>query len=102
MIAEAFLGAGTSRPPLGEIILRPHQERAVARLLPLLRRDGGALLADATGLGKAFVALAVAREFAYVLVVTPASLRDAWERSLQRAGMRARVVSMEWLSRQNA
>ena len=101
LIVEGFLGTRITHAALGEIVLRPHQERAVSRLLPLLRRDGGALLADATGLGKTYVALAVAREFANVLVVAPASLHDAWTRSIERARVAARVVSMESLSRQD-
>ncbi|PYO85402.1 MAG: hypothetical protein DMD65_00950, partial [Gemmatimonadetes bacterium] len=40
--------------------LAPHQVPAVARLRAILARYGGALLADAVGLGKSYVALAVA------------------------------------------
>lgn len=86
-------------PALGEITLYPHQQHAALRVLKLLRLAGGAMLADATGLGKTFVALAVARTFEHVLIVAPASLIDAWRHSTTRAGMVATFVSMERLSR---
>jgi len=40
--------------------LAPHQAPAARRLLAILRRYRGALLADAVGLGKSYVALAAA------------------------------------------
>ncbi len=40
--------------------LAPHQVPAAERLTGILGRHGGALLADAVGLGKSYVALAVA------------------------------------------
>src|SRR5213592_1353708 len=40
--------------------LAPHQIPAAERLIGILGRHGGALLADAVGLGKSYVALAVA------------------------------------------
>src|SRR5213078_2867943 len=40
--------------------LAPHQVPAAERLIGILGRHGGALLADAVGLGKSYVALAVA------------------------------------------
>ena len=40
--------------------LVPHQVPAAARLHGIIARYGGALLADAVGLGKSYVALAVA------------------------------------------
>ena len=40
--------------------LAPHQVPAAERLSAIIGRHGGALLADAVGLGKSYVALAVA------------------------------------------
>src|SRR3989441_225590 len=50
--------------------LAPHQVPAAERLLAIQRRYGGALLADAVGLGKSYVALAVAlaRQESFALV----------------------------------
>ena len=70
-----------SAPPLsiGDITLLPHQRAAVAWLLPRLDRFGGALLADPPGLGKTYVALAVARLLdTRPLVIAPATLRQRW------------------------
>src|SRR5205823_972086 len=41
--------------------LTPHQRPAAERLTAVIARQGGAVLADAVGLGKSYVALAVAR-----------------------------------------
>jgi superfamily II DNA or RNA helicase len=62
----------------GAIRLAPHQVDAASRVLGLLGDHGGAVLADATGLGKTFVAIAVARVLQPVLVVAPAALRGMW------------------------
>jgi superfamily II DNA or RNA helicase len=68
-MAEAVLAAPAITAEQGEIRLAPHQIEAASRLLRLLGECGGAVLADATGLGKTFVAIAVARLFAPVLIV---------------------------------
>ena len=98
-IAHEILTA--ERPPatLGALTLYPYQQRAVARLRQLLRLAGGAMLADATGLGKTFVALAVGTAFERLLIVVPAALLDAWHRSAERAGVDASFISTERLSR---
>src|SRR3989442_15070149 len=59
--------------------LAPHQVPAAERLTGILGRHGGALLADAVGLGKSYVALAVALALSepFALVV-PAGLVDQW------------------------
>src|SRR6266498_1869182 len=51
--------------------LAPHQVPAARRLTAIIARHGGALLADAVGLGKSYVALAVAlaRQEPFTLVV---------------------------------
>jgi len=60
---------------------------AIARLRPILRARGGALLADEVGLGKTYVALALARSAVRPLVVSPAGLQTMWERACDDAGM---------------
>jgi helicase-like protein/SNF2 domain-containing protein len=79
--------------------LAPHQIPAFERLTALLRRRGGALLADAVGLGKSYVALAVAaaQDEPFALVV-PAVLVPQWRGLLQRLGLDAPVVTHERLS----
>src|SRR3989442_669526 len=53
--------------------LTPHQRPAAERLTAIIARHGGAVLADAVGLGKSYVALAVARVLCdpFTLVVPP-------------------------------
>ena len=76
------------------------QEDAVIRLLKLLNGPArGALLADAVGLGKTYMAMAVIRHYVYdraekrrgkgppVLLVVPASLREMWDGELRRNGL---------------
>ncbi|MEO5569221.1 MAG: helicase-related protein, partial [Gemmatimonadaceae bacterium] len=99
-IACSILG-GDHRvePRLGAVRLRPHQQTAVNRLLEIITRYRGALLADAVGLGKTYVALAIAREHARPLVICPAALRGMWERAMATAGTPIPVVSVEGLAR---
>lgn len=100
IIARAICGdAHTVRAQLGSITLRPHQVDAVRRLQAALARSGGALLADAPGLGKTFAALAVARDYEQVLVVAPAGLRTQWTQAAQRAHIAIEWCSVETLSR---
>ena len=99
VIAREVLDAESCPATVGQIALHAHQRRAAARILTLLRAYGGALLADATGLGKTFVALAVAGGVERILIVAPASLRDGWRRSAALAGIQASFVSLERLSR---
>lgn len=93
---------GIERPPSLErasFTLQWFQEDAVFRLIRLLNsRSRGALLADAVGLGKTFMAMAVIHHFLYthegprrgrgkpVLLVVPKSLVPMWERELQDKG----------------
>ncbi|HXO85291.1 MAG TPA: DEAD/DEAH box helicase, partial [Gemmatimonadales bacterium] len=67
--------------------LAPHQIPAAERLTSILARHGGALLADAVGLGKSYVAVAVAsaRQEPFALVV-PAVLVSQWRELLERFG----------------
>jgi SNF2-related domain len=96
----AALDASTSvAPVLGSIRLRDHQRDSVRRVLTALERDGGCLLADDVGMGKTYVALAVARTWARPLIVVPASLRSTWIDAMARAGRQFDITSHEALSR---
>jgi superfamily II DNA or RNA helicase len=86
-------------PRLGAITLHRHQRIAVARLAHALASHGGALLADDVGLGKTFVALALARTARQPVVVAPAALRDVWTRAGSAAAVVCPFVSVESLSR---
>ncbi len=103
VIARSLLG-GDERAPtrVGQIILRPHQRSAVARLRTLLNEMGGALLADEAGLGKTYVALALAAEHRSAIVVAPAALEQMWRDAGRMTGTAARFVSVERLSRGGA
>lgn len=97
-IANAWL-APDGQSALGSITLRPHQREAVARARVALERHGGALIADDVGLGKTFIALALAAEARRPLVIGPAALRAMWAQACGRAGVRAEYRSYEALSR---
>src|SRR5439155_371660 len=79
--------------------LAQHQVPAATRLVGILARHGGALLADAVGLGKSYVALAVALALGepFALVV-PAVLVDQWRTLLEEHGVKAPIVTHESLS----
>ena len=79
--------------------LAPHQIPAAERLTAILGRHGGALLADAVGLGKSYVALAVAlaTDEPFCLVV-PAVLVRQWRGLLDSFAVDAPIVSHESLS----
>ncbi len=71
----------------------------MARLAALLREHGGALLSDAAGLGKTYVALAVARMSGAPLVVAPAALAEMWRSAFDATDIKGDFVSFEALSR---
>lgn len=98
-IARAVLGGQGERVEVGDVTLHPHQQAALVRLRHAMTQFGGALLADATGLGKTHVALALIRESNFAMVVAPAALRSMWRTALDRAGCLAPFVSAESLSR---
>jgi superfamily II DNA or RNA helicase len=84
---------------LGTISLLPHQRAAVHWLVRRIARFRGALLADPPGLGKTFVALAVADQLGCEpLVIAPAALRDQWRDAARRAGVCHHFISTERLS----
>jgi len=101
-IAAAVLDGRPVDPRLGNVRLAPHQVTATSRLLDLIEQHGCALLADATGMGKTFVAIAVARSLGGALVVGPAALRGMWRDALYRAGRPMAFHSFEALSRGTA
>ncbi len=95
---------GTDRPPsleAAQFDLKWFQEDAVIRLVRLLNgRARGALLADAVGLGKTYMAMGVIHHYLYtqaerrrggrgrpVLLVIPASLQSTWETVLDEANL---------------
>ncbi len=59
----------------------------------------GALLADEPGLGKTFVALAVASRYRAPLVVAPAALVAMWRGAAAQANVPVALISLEALSR---
>jgi superfamily II DNA or RNA helicase len=73
--------------------LAPHQRSAVERALEMLDRYGGVLLADEVGLGKSYVAAAVARAMQErghdVELIVPASLIGQWKEVARDFGVRA-------------
>jgi superfamily II DNA or RNA helicase len=79
--------------------LHPHQADAARRLATALRVFGGALLGDAVGLGKSFVALALATRYPTTTLAVPAALRGQWRDLAARWGLAPRLVSHEALSR---
>src|SRR5437870_8240921 len=82
--------------------LAGHQCPAAERLTAILDRYGGALLADAVGLGKSYVALAVAlaRREPFALAV-PAVLAPQWRALLAQHNTAARIITHESLSTRN-
>lgn len=82
--------SNSSEPPVWTYALAPFQGAAVERLRGVIRRRGGAILADAVGLGKTYVALALIEERLSggddVVVVIPAALRGLWRPFLRRLG----------------
>ena len=79
--------------------LASHQAPAATRLVGILARHGGALLADAVGLGKSYVALAVALALgAPFTLVVPAVLVDQWRALLKEHGAEAPIFTHESLS----
>ena len=79
--------------------LAPHQVPAAERLIGILGRHGGALLADAVGLGKSYVSLAVALALSEPFaVIVPAVLVRQWRGLLERYDADAPIITHESLS----
>lgn len=81
--------------------LYPSQCHAYARALAALRRHRGAMLAEATGSGKTFIALAVAWRWqrAPVACIVPAALVAKWRATAVGLGVATVVASHEQVSR---
>lgn len=65
--------------------LRPYQREGVARIVEILKQNGGAILADDMGLGKTRQAITVARLLVgggRVIVLCPASVRETWRKEV--------------------
>jgi superfamily II DNA or RNA helicase len=98
-IAELILGAPPSEITVGAISLEPHQVSALSRIVSALQEFGGALLCDEVGMGKTFVATAVAKGFNRPLIVAPAALSPMWRTALELSGVNADLTTFEKLSR---
>lgn len=98
-IATSILGVTHDAVTLGDIELHAHQRDALARVRRLLEEHRGALLADDVGLGKTYVALAVARDARRALVIAPAAVRDVWLGGAARAGVPITFASVQSLAR---
>ena len=88
--ARALLdSAPIGEPPVAwPAWLAPHQVPAAERLTAIIARHGGALLADEVGLGKSYVALAVALAYKEPFgLVVPAVLVPQWRALLDRFGL---------------
>jgi hypothetical protein len=101
-LARAVLPVAARDGRLGDVTLRPHQVAAVEQIEMAFDEFGGALLADDPGLGKTFVALAIARRFPRTIVAAPAALRAMWLEASRQAAVRVEFVSLEELSRGHA
>jgi superfamily II DNA or RNA helicase len=77
--------------------LASHQRDGVFRTLALIDRYGGAILADDAGMGKSFVAAAVAavleRRESEIEIVVPAALVAQWRETLADFEVAARIVT---------
>jgi superfamily II DNA or RNA helicase len=81
--------------------LLPTQHHAYARALAALRVHRGALLAETTGAGKTWIALAVAQRWqrSPVACVVPAALVTQWHATARRLGIPIVTASHEQVSR---
>jgi len=98
-IARLVLAESPSPVSVGDISLQPHQISAATRLRAALERFNGALLCDDVGMGKTYVATAVAQQYARCLVVSPAALVSMWRDALTATRTVADIVTFEGLSR---
>jgi superfamily II DNA or RNA helicase len=98
-IAHLILGEIPPDEKIGAVSLQPHQVSAVSRIESAIDEFGGALLCDEVGMGKTFVATAIARNYSRRLVVGPAALSHMWRQALSTTKIAADFVSFEKLSR---
>ncbi len=106
LIATTILGEGATigSDMLVAIRLRPHQIDAAERLVAMIERNGGAMLAEPVGVGKTYTALAAAVRLgaARVVVAAPASLREMWTAAMRECELEAVLLTHEALSRASA
>ncbi len=80
-----------------------YQQKGVISLIKMLRKYGGAILADAVGLGKTFSALAVIKYFqtqSYLTVLLcPKKLEENWTQYLKRHGSRFEKDEFDYVVR---
>jgi hypothetical protein len=98
-IARLILGDDITDARIGSVSLQPHQLSAVTRIQSAIDEFGGGLLCDEVGMGKTFVATAIARRYARKLVVAPAALSEMWRHALRTTSIEADFMSFEALSR---
>jgi hypothetical protein len=72
------------------------------RIQRTLSEYGGALLCDDVGLGKTYVALAVATAYDAITIVAPAALSGMWDRATSVTRIDADFISAESLGRRGA
>ncbi len=77
----------------------PHQVQAAQRARASLLALRGALVADAVGLGKTYVALAIATTYRTATAVVPAAILQQWRRACEGVGSTVSLLSHEALSR---
>ncbi|MEW6708999.1 MAG: SNF2-related protein, partial [Candidatus Riflebacteria bacterium] len=71
----------------------PYQEEGAARLVAMLERDRGAILADSTGLGKTWVAMRVIAHYAALMtelkvaLIVPNQTVLQWQSEIERCGL---------------
>ncbi|MGZ3555073.1 MAG: helicase-related protein [Gemmatimonadaceae bacterium] len=99
LIARLILAESPAQAKVGSISLQPHQISAVTRLQTSLDQFGGALLCDEVGMGKTYVATAIAQRHSDCLVVAPSSLTSMWRDALTVTRTTARLITFEALSR---
>ena len=99
LIARLVLAESPAQAKVGGISLQPHQISAVTRLQASMDQFGGALLCDEVGMGKTYVATAIAQRYSNCLVVSPASLTPMWRDALTITRTTARLLTFEALSR---
>src|SRR5216117_3327614 len=97
-IARLVLADPPPSPRIGSIALQRHQVSAVARLNAALDQFNGALLCDDVGMGKTYVATAIAQRFTRSLIVAPAALLPMWRDALIATHTIAETVTFEALS----
>jgi superfamily II DNA or RNA helicase len=97
-----ILGGEPAVTTLGTVTLHSHQRAAVELVMKAIDQFNGALLCDEVGMGKTYVAIAIARRFQRRLVVTPAALIPMWTAALRATATEAESITFEALSRRDS